>query len=458
MNFFGNIVENVINENGGNGPYSNVGKYVFHMCAKRNLSGGILKTGFERYFSGSQVAISYGDGVYTTLYPSADSRSKCVNPRLDVDERRYYYSHNNDWAVVMLKCKTPGLKGFMIYDLEVAEAVYGRKFKNYQEEIEYILDPDDVQDIKRKGTLDYLAGEGYTNWINGGGLIASRFARVIFNEYPKSNQKIRGFSFHGGHDGFVAIFRNFTDLTPVEVAEDWNTRQRYGLNTDLHFKPISVEPNFFAYACGNVDIYKELNVVDRFDGKTNRRKGSLMGLPWNARYDILPAYLLGDFARVQKDGKYNYIYRNTLKQGPISDVWFDKAQERFTKYGTLVQIEGENILIKQSPKKEDENKNVFYAYVPAYEHDNEEDVWIGPLRLYSKDRMQAKLADYFSSQTDFNKDFEAPEDEQPTQDTQPTQDVQQAQQTQDVQDTQVDTQPPNTNDDDVVVDDSDFDW
>ena len=242
------------------------------------------------------------------------------------------------------------------------------------------------------------------------------------------------------------------------MAEDWNTRQPHGLSTELHFKKIEVEPNFFAYSSGNVDIYKELNVIGRFNGKTNRRTCSMYSLPWNARYDVLPSFLLGDFARVVKDGKYNYIYRNTFKQGPISDVWFDKAQERFTKFGTLVQIEGENILIKQSSKKEDEDKNVFYAYVPAHEHENEEDVWIGPLRLYSKDRMQAKLIEYFSSQTDFNKDFEAPEDEQPTQDIQTTQDVQQTQDTQDVQDTQVDKQPPNTNDDDVVVDDSDFDW
>ncbi len=424
MHLFEDIVEKVIlekkkvlKEGMENGTF-----YVYHMCPKKAVEG-ITKTGFERFFGASQVAMSYGPGVYTTVYPSYDKRSKCSDPRLDADRRRFWYSSGQNGEAVVLKCiGRNGLNGFMIYDEDVAAKVYGKDNAPFDKQLKLLMDPEEYNNLVNNHSDDFnrLCGTRYGRyfdnqyfWNNSGGEVAGYFDNIMSN-YPKSYNKIRGLSFHGGHDGFVAIYRNFNDVEPVEVSYDY-AKPGYQRITDLtlHFKPANIDPRFFEYVKNNCDIYSDLGVVGMFDPKTHRRKASFNSLPQNARYDVLPAYFIANFAKVQSLSRYNYIYRKTFKKGPISGIWFDSAPDTFSTFGTTVSLEGNKILLKMNTKDDS-----FHAYVPAYEYDNEEEIYIGPLAKLSKDRLLAKMKErlnkYFETARDFNKDFEG--EEEPTKD------------------------------------------
>ena len=419
MYLFESIVEEVIKEknNALNEGMENGTFYVYHMCPKKAMEG-ITKTGFERFFGASQVAMSYGPGVYTTVWPSYDKRSKCHNPRLDVDLRRFYYSEGGMGESVVLKCiGKNGLKGFMIYDEEVAAKVYGKENAPFDKQIKLLMDPDEYNELvnNHKWQFDEICGVSHGRyfdnqhfWNGSGGAVAGSFDNVMSN-YPKSYRKIRGLSFHGGHDGFVAIYRNFNDVIPVEVAYDY-CKPRYQTISDLtlHFKPANIDPRFFEYVKNNNDIYSDLGVVDKFNPKTHRRTSSYNSLPQNAKYDVLPPYFIANFARVESLNRYNYIFRKTFKKGPISNVWFDSAPEAFRTFGTTVTLEGNRLLLKQNIKDDE-----IHVYVPAYEFNNEEDVYIGPLSKFSKDgllrKMKERLDKYFENVFDFNKDFEGEE-------------------------------------------------
>lgn len=419
MYLFESIVEEVIKEknNALNEGMENGTFYVYHMCPKKAMEG-ITKTGFERYFGASQSSMMYGPGVYTTVWPSYDRRSKCSNPRLDADERRYTYSEGRRGEAVVLKCKAKGgLNGFMIYDEEYSAKVYGKDNASFDKQIKLLMDPDEYNDLvnNHRGDFDKICGIKYGRyydnqhfWNGSAGNVACPFDRVMSN-YPKSYQKIRGICFHGGCDGFVAVFRNFNDVIPVEVAYDYAVSgYRTISDLTLHFKPANIDPRFFEYVTNNNDIYSELKVIGMFDPKSYRRKTSFTSLPSNAKYDELPPYFIANFARVKSLNRYNYIFRNTFKNGPISNVWFDSAPEAFRTFGTTVTLEGNRLLLKQNLKNDE-----IHVYVPAYEFDNEEDVYIGPLSKFSKDgllrKMKERLDKYFENVFDFNKDFEGEE-------------------------------------------------
>ena len=53
--------------------------------------------------------------------------------------------------------------------------------------------------------------------------------------------------------------------------------------------------------------------------------------------DEFPNYFINNYARVKKNGKYNFLWRGrSLKLGVISPVWFDSAPETFSNAGRAI--------------------------------------------------------------------------------------------------------------------------
>ena len=75
--------------------------------------------------------------------------------------------------------------------------------------------------------------------------------------------------------------------------------------------------------------------------------------------DEVPYYFINGFAKVKKDGKYNFLYRKKpLSQGVISPVWFDYAPDTFSNQGRAnVVVDGETFILKL-----DQKTNTFYVY------------------------------------------------------------------------------------------------
>ena len=75
--------------------------------------------------------------------------------------------------------------------------------------------------------------------------------------------------------------------------------------------------------------------------------------------DEVPYYFINGFAKVKKNGKFNFLYRKKpLAQGVISPVWFDYAPDTFSKQGRAnVVVDGETFIIKL-----DQKTNIFYVY------------------------------------------------------------------------------------------------
>ena len=77
--------------------------------------------------------------------------------------------------------------------------------------------------------------------------------------------------------------------------------------------------------------------------------------------DEVPYYFINGFAKVKKNGKYNYLYRHQEKpfsKGVISPVWFDYAPETFSNQGRAnVVVDGETFILRLDAKT-----NKFYVY------------------------------------------------------------------------------------------------
>ena len=290
--------------------------YVYHFTHKENLAS-ISKGGFSRYFTGKN-SNAYGPGVYTNMEPSCSTDSLAYD---DLDRKRIEV-----YGSMMLKLKVVkgGLRNFLIFHMPLARRVYGHHWR-VEDQLKLILDPDTYERVKREQPRDWqtICQEHYDKYAT------SDLARVASHmcERDKTlDNLIRGYAFTGRYDGYVAIFKDFTVLKPVAVSYD------LGHN----FKEIKVDPRYDEYVINNYDIWRELGVENCYNVKTNQKKYGA-----NAFYDVLPKYFTKGYARVEKDGKYNYLYIKTFKEGPISPVWFDAAPVTFDSDGMAnVTIEG----------------------------------------------------------------------------------------------------------------------
>lgn len=337
---------------------------VYHMTKADACRGGILKSGWERYYTGRN-SNAYGPGIYTTLYPSMDPRSRTNqntyhDNMFDIDmlgkgSSKLDVRRGGIYGTTMLKCVAKSLKGFIAFDKNMSRYLYGsptyfkkhpdryhaRNYYDIDEQLQKIL-PKQVYDSV-KDTPEFKE----TCYSKDRFVMAYHAARAcdeLCQAYPEVNHYVNGFITHSSSDGYVIIFRDFSACKPIE----------YSTNYGKTWHKVQLDPSFKEYNSDNVDLRRALgldNITD-YNNQTNKAVTDVNQLPryWEYHYrnkdritklakakkpyDYLPAFMYGDFARVEKDGKYNYFYKGTLKtKKPISDVWWDSASESWSKNG-----------------------------------------------------------------------------------------------------------------------------
>lgn len=388
MTLFGKIVNSVLKEAKGEEadiiPYNSIKSdyvkgpmYVFHMTSSKNLHGGILKTGWERFFNDVN---SYGPGIYTCVLPSFDPKARVTssgygskpNPKLDASRTYIYGSKDNSGkggknSAVILLCKTLKpypLRSFLIFDENIAKLVYKNHW-HINDQLRLILGEKDYHQImasnkelrtlaayadsadrflKNHDKKDSQSVDAYNSlYYRGiGATIADRACNSL-----QVNKKIRGLIFHGPGDGFVAIFRDYNALQPI------------GVSTDLGhtFKPLATEEEFEDYKANNIDIGSALGLDRFYNAKNNmvRRQYQNKG---EIPFDYLDDTFYGDYAIVGKNingkMKWNYLYKPLIERESdyydmlvSKNIWFDSvAKNDWLNNQTIVSKNGEMYFIR----------------------------------------------------------------------------------------------------------------
>jgi hypothetical protein len=315
MSLFGDISKNILNE-----EFERDGNfYVYHGTQDKALDG-ISKTGFERFFTSTNGGNLYGAGLYSTYKLSTQGQNA-----------------HGAYGQIMFKLRVKSLKNFIIYDEEIARKVYGKL--DVDSQLRQILSPEQYQKIRNCGNLGGWGRYDYNKLINSrnedkSSVCALDMCRYFRDFDPEAGYKINGYIFKGNHDGYVCFMRDFKNAYPVEISNDCG-------NT---WKPFKGSSTLKEFGIDDVDLKFQL-------GKHNYQ---LM-----QELDEVPYYFINGFAKVRKNGKYNFLYRKKpLAQGVISPVWFDYAPETFSNRGTAnVVVDGDTYILKVDPKT-----NVFYVY------------------------------------------------------------------------------------------------
>ena len=352
-----NILQNAMNNYLLNEEITKNGNiYVYHV-AKLETIPSIADVGFERYYTANGVGNAYGPGVYTTF----DINSSVRNAR------------RGEYGRVILKCKMKSLDGFLIYDKNVAQSIYGANY-TLDGQLRTIL-PNDVYNKLRR-----FRGRSNKFWNSYGAdsvyeMITDNPRLGIPRDHtsncahasdwyagfnPDYDVCINGYVFNGPHDGYVCIVRDFKNLYPVEISYDIEKRKS---GNRIDFKPFEEGKHFNEFAKNDIDLVlqlRKLGMLDMFDKYTCKacggtgevRNGSYCGKCWGTgKRPCVPDYFIDGFARVKMNGKYNYLYKETFKNGPISPIGFDAASETFSKDGTaMVEIGNDRFMLKMNKK------------------------------------------------------------------------------------------------------------
>lgn len=297
MGLFKESVDKVLNEGYENGKF-----YVYHLTKKSSING-IAETGFERYFTGSNAGNMYGPGVYTTY----DLSSSEVN-----------LSRGNEYGNVLLKILVKSLRNFIIWDPDIAMKQYGTA--SVDEQFKKILPQDKYESLRNYHGYEQMLRNTRVGEANRTSLCAQNLWHYLAYHDKSLDAYIDGFIFSGNRDGKVCLVRDYGRLYPVEVS----------YNGGKTFEPFKGGDKFDKYAKDDIDLHWQLKKLGEFD-----------------KYDEVPQYFSNDFARVRKNGRYNYLYRKNYTHGVISPIWFDHAPLTFSKKGVaLVNVNGEDFFIK----------------------------------------------------------------------------------------------------------------
>lgn len=307
MRFFSSIINSLLKE-----EFEKDGNFYVYHGTSPTAEEGISKLGFERYFTGSRGGNMYGAGIYSTYKLSTQGQNA-----------RGVYGN------MMFKLKVKSLKDFIIYDPDISTKVYGTPSVEFQ--LKKILSPNSFDKIKN----DYY----YNKYINSNGTTTTSTCALALCEYlryndPEAMYKINGFIFSGNHDGWVCFIKDFKNAYPVEISNDCGRT----------WKPFKGSETLKEFGIDDVDLKWQL-------GKHNYQ---LM-----KELDEVPYYFINGFAKVRKNGKYNFLYRKKpLAQGVISPVWFDYAPDTFSNQGRAnVVVDGETFILRLDAKT-----NSFYVY------------------------------------------------------------------------------------------------
>jgi hypothetical protein len=342
--------------------------YVYH-CAHIESLDSIGKTGFERYFSAKGVGNAYGSGIYSTF----DLKSSIKNALED-----------KGYGRVILKCKVKSLRNFLIYIPEIASKVYGNPSIDFQ--LQKILGDKEYQKLKNSTGFP----NSYHHWCVGNNIynLITNKVNVPYTSYcchavdwyawknPVVDASVEGFIFKGPVDGIVCILRDFKVAYPVEVCysvqngeflrnggDRWQAINHPDtIDTNLvSFEPFKTSEDFEDFAKNDVDLLRQIRKLgwwDKFDtytcpycsGTGRPRWGNGLycaGCYGEGYRPKVPEYFTNNFARVKKDGKYNYLYRKNYTHGVISPIGFDEAPMTFDRNNqALVKIGEKTFIIK----------------------------------------------------------------------------------------------------------------
>lgn len=284
--------------------------YVYHGCPS-SAAKGLSNAGFERSWTSANGGNMYGKGVYTTFSFGGGSNA------------------HGGYGNTIIKAVVKSLKNYVIYDEKIAKKVYGEF--NVANQIYKIFGKDFYDELKHtdefcqnpewgssRVTFDKVVNTGNRDKSSECALALAAF---INDKHPEMEYRFNGFIFCGNHDDDVCFIKDFKNVYPVEISNDGGR----------HFGPITASDEFDKFAKNDIDLHFQL-------GKHNFK---LM-----KELTSFPNYFINNFARVEKNGKYNFLYRGrSLKLGVISPVWFDAAPETFSNRGTAIVSVGDETFI-----------------------------------------------------------------------------------------------------------------
>lgn len=316
MSLFGDVSKQILKED-----FERDGNFYVYHGTRDSALDGISKTGFERFFTSTNGGNLYGAGLYSTYKLSTQGQNA-----------------HGVYGQVMFKLRVKSLKNFIIYDPDIAIKVYGKL--DVDSQLKQILTPEQYQRIRNCGSASNgWNSYDYSKLINSrndekSSVCALDMCRYFERCDPEAGYKVNGYIFKGNHDGYVCFMRDFKNAYPVEISNDCG----------VTWKPFKGSETMKEFGIDDVDLKFQL-------GKHNYQ---LM-----QELDEVPYYFINGFAKVKKNGKFNFLYRpKPLAQGVISPVWFDFAPETFTKRGTAnVVVDGDTYILKLDPKT-----NTFYVY------------------------------------------------------------------------------------------------
>lgn len=336
MGIFDKAVSEILKED-----FEKDGFYVYH-GTRPTAEDGIMQKGFERFFTASNGGNMYGAGLYTTYKLSTQGQNA-----------------RGVYGQLMYKLKVKSLKDFIIYDPDIATKVYGKPDVEFQ--LKKILSPESFNRIRSQ--------YNYNKLINSKGAVQSSVCALAMCEYLRTYDreagfKINGFIFSGNHDGWVCYIKDFKNAYPIELSRDCGRT----------WEPFKGGKNIQKFGIDDVDLQFQL-------GKHNYALSQSL--------DYVPYRFINGFARVEKDGKSNFLYRKKpLKDGVISPVWFDYAPDTFTDRGTCnVKIDRTTYILRL-----DKSTNNFFVY-------DDEGKYLCPL-----DKLQLILDTMNSNEDDFGED------------------------------------------------------
>jgi hypothetical protein len=293
---------------------------VYQITAHGNIPS-IFKNGFDRAFTGSRAGNMYGPGTYSTY-------------RLSSSEQNVKHGIYGDTFVKMLVLSK--FSDFLIYDKAIAQRVYGQKW-TVKDQLHKYFSPEECKEFMYKGIWGRM-----TNMEPENGKTSVSVLQVWSNlgDTVLVEHGIAGFIFHGGHDGYVCVIRDFKNILPIAYSTNGGHNWKNDVFTQDTVNTIFYDVDAHTFLGNDVRKYQDTK-------KTNS------GL--NKR--------INDLIMVKEGGKYNFLDIEKNKLSPL--VSFDTASP--------VRENGLAFVTINDPKYVDAVGEPFEGYVSLKGVHNEED-------------------------------------------------------------------------------------
>jgi hypothetical protein len=303
------IQENLLKEYYEGGDF-----YVYSATKEQNLNS-IAKYGFERaYMLSNTNGNTYGnDAAYTTL-----NLSSTIN--------NINRSGGNAYGSLIIKWKVKDINRTIVFDKEIYRKLNWGFWKPVSDQVREIIPQSEIPTLMRiKNEINHTENRTPRQTLNKNNLL-TRSQAYALQAFVRSGlaKYVEGCAYVGQNDGFVYVCRNAKNLQPVSFSKDLGKT----------WVKIDTEKNRET-TIDDVDLKYEVG----------------------HKYDEVPNFFKNDFARIMKGGKYNYLWKETYKNGPISPIWFENAAVTFDKNGnTIVVYDDYNYIIHL------DNNGIFKVY------------------------------------------------------------------------------------------------